>query len=46
VVYEHEGHSFANPGHQRDVIERVAAWFDQHLKQGTGEKSQGTGKTR
>jgi dipeptidyl aminopeptidase/acylaminoacyl peptidase len=32
VVYEHEGHAFANPGHQRDVIERVAAWFDQHLK--------------
>jgi dipeptidyl aminopeptidase/acylaminoacyl peptidase len=33
VVYEHEGHSFANPAHQRDVIERVAAWFDQHLKE-------------
>jgi dipeptidyl aminopeptidase/acylaminoacyl peptidase len=32
VVYAHEGHSFANPGHQRDVIERVAAWFDEHLK--------------
>ena len=32
VVYEHEGHSFASPAHQRDVIERVAAWFDQHLK--------------
>lgn len=32
VVYEHEGHSFANPAHQRDVIERAAAWFDQHLK--------------
>ncbi|HEY7404786.1 MAG TPA: S9 family peptidase [Candidatus Angelobacter sp.] len=32
VVYEHEGHSFASPEHQRDVIERVAGWFDQHLK--------------
>ena len=32
VVYEHEGHSFANPDHQRDVIERVAAWFDKYLK--------------
>jgi dipeptidyl aminopeptidase/acylaminoacyl peptidase len=32
VVYEHEGHQFASPAHQRDVIERVAAWFDQHLK--------------
>jgi dipeptidyl aminopeptidase/acylaminoacyl peptidase len=32
VVYEHEGHSFASPEHQRDVIERAAAWFDQHLK--------------
>ncbi|HZS29331.1 MAG TPA: S9 family peptidase [Candidatus Angelobacter sp.] len=32
VVYEHEGHAFASPAHQRDVIERVAAWFDQYLK--------------
>jgi dipeptidyl aminopeptidase/acylaminoacyl peptidase len=32
VVYENEGHMFAKPEHQRDVIERVAAWFDQHLK--------------
>lgn len=32
VVYEHEGHVFANPAHQRDVIERVIAWFDHHLK--------------
>jgi len=32
VVYEHEGHMFVDPGHQRDVIERVAAWFNQKLK--------------
>ena len=32
VVYEHEGHMFVDPGHQRDVIERVAAWFNQHLR--------------
>jgi dipeptidyl aminopeptidase/acylaminoacyl peptidase len=32
VVYEHEGHAFASPAHQRDVIERVAAWFDSHMK--------------
>jgi len=32
VVYEHEGHMFADAGHQRDVIERVAAWFNQRLK--------------
>jgi dipeptidyl aminopeptidase/acylaminoacyl peptidase len=32
VVYEHEGHQFASPAHQRDVIERAAAWFNQHLK--------------
>ena len=31
-VYEHEGHMFANPRHQRDVIERTLAWFDSHLK--------------
>jgi dipeptidyl aminopeptidase/acylaminoacyl peptidase len=32
VVYEHEGHMFADPAHQRDVIERVGAWFNQKLK--------------
>jgi dipeptidyl aminopeptidase/acylaminoacyl peptidase len=32
VVYEHEGHLFASPQHQRDVIERVLAWFDSHLR--------------
>ena len=32
VVYEHEGHVFASPEHQRDVIERVRTWFDGHLK--------------
>lgn len=32
VVYDHEGHMFADPAHQRDVIERVAAWFNQHLQ--------------
>src|ERR1700730_13221879 len=33
VVYEHEGHLFANPKHQRDVIARTLAWFDAHLRQ-------------
>jgi dipeptidyl aminopeptidase/acylaminoacyl peptidase len=33
VVYEREGHLFANPKHQRDVIARTLAWFDAHLKQ-------------
>ncbi len=33
VVYEHEGHIFANPKHQRDVIARTLAWFDAHLRQ-------------
>jgi dipeptidyl aminopeptidase/acylaminoacyl peptidase len=32
VVYDHEGHMFAKPQHQRDVIERTLAWFDAHLK--------------
>jgi dipeptidyl aminopeptidase/acylaminoacyl peptidase len=32
VVYEHEGHMFAKPAHQRDVIKRVAAWFDRYLR--------------
>jgi dipeptidyl aminopeptidase/acylaminoacyl peptidase len=33
VVYEHEGHLFASPKHQRDVIARTLAWFDAHLHQ-------------
>jgi dipeptidyl aminopeptidase/acylaminoacyl peptidase len=32
VVYEHEGHLFANPKHQRDVIDRTLAWFNSHLQ--------------
>jgi dipeptidyl aminopeptidase/acylaminoacyl peptidase len=32
VVYEHEGHLFASPAHQRDVIERTLSWFDAHLR--------------
>jgi dipeptidyl aminopeptidase/acylaminoacyl peptidase len=31
VVYEREGHIFADPAHQRDVIKRAADWFNQHL---------------
>jgi dipeptidyl aminopeptidase/acylaminoacyl peptidase len=33
VVYEREGHLFANPKHQRDVVARTLAWFDAHLRQ-------------
>jgi dipeptidyl aminopeptidase/acylaminoacyl peptidase len=33
VVYEREGHLFANPKHQRDVIVRTLAWFDARLHQ-------------
>jgi dipeptidyl aminopeptidase/acylaminoacyl peptidase len=32
VIYPHEGHRFADGDHIRDRIERVTAWFDQHLK--------------
>ena len=32
VIYEHEGHLFAKPQHQRDVIDRTVAWFNAHLK--------------
>jgi dipeptidyl aminopeptidase/acylaminoacyl peptidase len=32
VVYEHEGHMFVNPAHQRDRIRRTVAWFDSHLR--------------
>jgi dipeptidyl aminopeptidase/acylaminoacyl peptidase len=32
VIYPHEGHEFADPGHSRDVIERVVNWFNQYLQ--------------
>ena len=32
VVYEHEGHLFANPEHLRDRVRRTVAWFDAHLR--------------
>jgi dipeptidyl aminopeptidase/acylaminoacyl peptidase len=32
VVYEHEGHHFAKPDHQRDRTRRTVAWFDAHLR--------------
>jgi dipeptidyl aminopeptidase/acylaminoacyl peptidase len=32
VVYEHEGHMFATPKHQRDVSQRMLAWFNSHLQ--------------
>jgi dipeptidyl aminopeptidase/acylaminoacyl peptidase len=32
VVYEHEGHSFVKPEHQRDRMERTLSWFDAHMR--------------
>ena len=32
VVYPDEGHHFANPVHQADVLRRSLAWFDEYLK--------------
>ena len=32
VVYPGEGHSFHQPDHRRDVLERTVAWFEQYLK--------------
>jgi len=32
VVYPDEGHHFSNPEHQRDVLNRSVAWFDEYLK--------------
>ena len=31
VVYPDEGHSFVDPAHRRDVMERALAWFDRYL---------------
>jgi len=32
VVYEHEGHLFSSPKHQRDVTQRMLRWFNSHLR--------------
>jgi dipeptidyl aminopeptidase/acylaminoacyl peptidase len=32
VVYPDEGHHFANPVHQRDMLNRSVAWFNTYLK--------------
>jgi dipeptidyl aminopeptidase/acylaminoacyl peptidase len=32
VIYENEGHLFANPAHSRDVVERTISWFDHYLQ--------------
>ncbi|HEU4403134.1 MAG TPA: S9 family peptidase, partial [Candidatus Polarisedimenticolia bacterium] len=32
VVYPDEGHIFTDPGHRRDRLARIAAWFDAHLR--------------
>jgi dipeptidyl aminopeptidase/acylaminoacyl peptidase len=32
AVYPDEGHHFANPAHERDMLKRYLAWFDKYLK--------------
>ena len=32
VVYPDEGHSFHTPGHQKDVLLRMIAWFNENLR--------------
>jgi dipeptidyl aminopeptidase/acylaminoacyl peptidase len=31
VIYPEEGHAIAKPEHQRDIEERLVAWFDRYL---------------
>ena len=31
VIYPDEGHAIAKPAHQRDIEERLVAWFDRYL---------------
>jgi dipeptidyl aminopeptidase/acylaminoacyl peptidase len=33
VIYPDEGHAIAKPAHQRDIEERLLAWFDRYLMQ-------------
>ncbi len=34
VVYPNEGHSFADPAHRRDVLERAVEWFERYMPPG------------
>jgi dipeptidyl aminopeptidase/acylaminoacyl peptidase len=34
VVYPNEGHGFADPAHQRDVMERAVEWFERYMPPG------------
>jgi dipeptidyl aminopeptidase/acylaminoacyl peptidase len=31
-VYPNEGHAFHTPAHQKDVLVRMIAWFNENLK--------------
>jgi dipeptidyl aminopeptidase/acylaminoacyl peptidase len=32
VIYPGEGHGIARPEHRRDIVHRLAAWFDEYLR--------------
>jgi len=32
VIYPNEGHRFHTPAHQKDVLVRMIAWFNENLK--------------
>lgn len=32
VVYPNEGHRISRPEHQKDILERLVAWFGEHLQ--------------
>jgi dipeptidyl aminopeptidase/acylaminoacyl peptidase len=34
VVYPNEGHSFVDPAHRRDVLERAVKWFEHYMPPG------------
>lgn len=40
VIYPGEGHSFLNPQHRQDVMDRLMRWFDKHLKPQTSGGAQ------
>ena len=32
VIYPDEGHGIGQPEHQRDIMRRLAAWFDENMR--------------
>jgi Prolyl oligopeptidase family len=40
VIYANEGHGIRKPEHQRDIVERMVGWFDDHMSETAGNANE------